>query len=323
MCEDEKGGILVVDDEESLRDMMTQVFEEEGYRVKAVATGGEGIDALEKMPCKLGFIDLRLPDMSGIEVVKKIRIKYPDMELILITAYASVENAVQALRSGVYDYMTKPVDDIHLLSSIAMRAIEKRKLSIENRSLMGQLKRTVEELGESNRILSDLAVKDGLTGLYNHRYFQEALIQEETVSRRCKREFSLLLMDLDHFKLFNDTNGHQDGDTVLKEFSQLLNGELRSSDISARYGGEEFVVILPETGKKGASQLAEKIRKGVAAHNFLNMKTQPKGYVSVSIGVATFPEDGKDGREIVKKADQALYGAKDGGRNMVCMAGEE
>lgn len=141
MAGNEKIGILVVDDEDSLRNMFTQIFEEEGYRVKAVGTGGSAVDALDGTPYELAFVDLRLPDVCGLEVVRQIKKKYPDTEVILITAYATVDNAVQALRAGVYDYLIKPVEDIHLLTSIVTRAIEKRNLVIENRNLLKQLKK--------------------------------------------------------------------------------------------------------------------------------------------------------------------------------------
>ena len=323
MKKNDSNTILIVDDEESLRGMLTQVFKEEGYRVKAAATGGEVTENLDVMSCDLAFIDLRLPDMSGIEVIRQIKNRYPDTELILITAYATLDNAVQALRAGVYDYLIKPVDDIHVLTSIARRAIEKRKLSIENRDLLKQLKTTNIELERANKVLSDMAIKDGLTDLFNHRYFQESLLHEVAASERFDRKLSVLLIDLDHFKVFNDTNGHQAGDRVLKEFSDILKSELRTSDIAARYGGEEFVLILPESGKEASRLLAEKIRKRVEDHPFNDRETQPLGCVSVSIGVATYQGDGEGGRTVVMQADQAMYRAKNTGRNRVCVAWED
>lgn len=323
MTEAEKIGILVVDDEESIRHVLTQVFEEGGYRVKATATGKEAIDAIDGMSYELAFVDLRLPDMSGIEVVRQIKKKYPDTEVTLITAYATVDNAIQALRAGVYDYLIKPVDDIHLLTSVARRAIEKRNLTLENRDLVNQLKMTNVELEQSNKVLSVMAVRDPLTDLFNRRFFQESLKHEEEVSKRYNREYSILMVDIDHFKVFNDTNGHQAGDRILKQFSYMLKGELRTSDIAARYGGEEFVLILPETGKVGARQLAEKIRESIADHPFPDREAQPMGFVSVSIGVATYADDGDSGKDIIEQADKALYRAKNSGRNRVCVAGEE
>jgi len=175
-------------------------------------------------------------------------------------------------------------------------------------------------LEEANALLHELAIRDGLTGLYNHRYFQDAMITETHRALRHNRTFSLLFMDLDNFKVYNDSHGHPKGDILLRDLSEMVSERLRRSDVLARYGGEEFVVILPETDKRVAAELAEDIRQLIESHPFPGCECQPGGKVTISVGVATFPEDGKAPMTIITAADDALYKAKHAGRNRVCLA---
>lgn len=163
-----------------------------------------------------------------------------------------------------------------------------------------------------------LAITDGMTSLYNYRYFTERLGEEFERARRYKRDFSLIMIDIDFFKRYNDTHGHPKGDRLLKDFSGILKMIMRNSDITARYGGEEFVVILPETSKDTAVKAAEKIRKEVESEDFEGGETQPGGRVTISLGVASYSEGLRSADDLVKSADDALYRAKEQGRNRVC-----
>lgn len=169
-------------------------------------------------------------------------------------------------------------------------------------------------LFEETRIL---AITDGMTSLYNYRHFTERLNEEFERARRYKRDFSLIMIDIDFFKKYNDTHGHPNGDKLLREFSGILKRIMRHSDFIARYGGEEFVVILPETGKEMAVEAAEKIRKWIESEDFEGGETQPGGRVTVSLGVASYSEALKSADDLVKSADNALYRAKEEGRNRV------
>lgn len=180
-----------------------------------------------------------------------------------------------------------------------------------------------QELKEANARLEKLAITDELTGLYNHRFFQETLRFESMRTDRKGGPLSLLMIDVDYFKKFNDTNGHPAGDKLLRSLAQLYQSQLRSIDIVARYGGEEFAIVLLDTNKSEAAQVAEKLRAAVAAQSFPGGETQPGGKISVSIGVATLPLDAQSAPELVVIADQALYRAKHSGRNKVCVAGEQ
>jgi diguanylate cyclase (GGDEF)-like protein len=132
-----------------------------------------------------------------------------------------------------------------------------------------------------------------------------------------RRQASLLIMDIDYFKNYNDKNGHMEGDNLLRSLASLLNGSLREKDMLFRFGGEEFVILFPDTGKEDAAMVAERIRQKVQAFNFPYQEKQPNGDLTVSIGVAFCPEDGTDKQELLEVADTRLYKAKSGGRNQV------
>ena len=161
-----------------------------------------------------------------------------------------------------------------------------------------------------------LATTDGLTELYNHRYFQEQMLLQLENSKRYNTEFSLILIDIDFFKRFNDTFGHQSGDAVLRQVSAKLKKNIRATDFACRYGGEEMAIILPNTGREKVIATSQKICQIIAEEPF-NLANNQKSNVTVSIGISTFPEDGKTTDELISKADERLYFAKENGRNQV------
>jgi diguanylate cyclase (GGDEF)-like protein len=235
-----------------------------------------------------------------------------------MTSYASLETAITALRYGAYDYFFKPFKDIELVSAATARAMEKVRLVKENQRLIEELNSKNQKLSKINSVLKNLACRDGLTGIFNHRYFQDSL--EAELNRACRHDgnFSLVFLDVDHFKQYNDINGHQQGDKLLRKLAQILARSLRKPDILARYGGEEFVIILPETSKTNAGIYGEKIRHAIEKFPFAGKEKLPEGNLTISIGISTFPEDGRDRYSLIEYADQALYQAKKGGRNKVC-----
>jgi len=166
--------------------------------------------------------------------------------------------------------------------------------------------------------LAKLATTDGLTGLNNHRMFQDRLSEEIDRARRYKSKLFLLIIDIDHFKRFNDTYGHQTGDDVLKTMAKIIKESIRKVDFAARYGGEEFVLILPETDCGHTYKVAERIRRAVMDYPF-HLKDGTMAGLTVSIGVACFPEDSEEKEDLIRKADTALYFAKGLGRNKVCL----
>ncbi|MBE0607346.1 MAG: diguanylate cyclase [Deltaproteobacteria bacterium] len=313
----EKVQLLVVDDEEAIRGTLFALLGEEGYEVRAVSSGEEAIALLGEGTFPLVMTDIRMGGMTGIELLQEVKRLHPETEVIIMTSYASLETAVLALRSGAYDYILKPFEDLELVTTAVARAVERGALVRERDALLETLARKNKELSEINTFLAERANRDGLTGLYNHRYFQEALARETALCERHGRDLSLIFGDVDHFKQFNDTNGHQAGDMALCKIAEILKSCIRQSDIVARYGGEEFVVLLPDTIKEEGRVLAERIRAAIESHPFRGGETQPGGHLTISFGLSSYPGDGRRPGALIKGADSALYAAKRGGRNVI------
>ena len=177
-----------------------------------------------------------------------------------------------------------------------------------------------EELQRANEILSQLSITDGLTKLHNHRYFQDHLVREIKRIKRTQAPLSMILLDIDDFKLLNDTHGHAAGDEVLMSLASIMNDSARESDLIARYGGEEFVILMPNTDLAGAVHLAEKIRMAVESTRLIIGDGMKPIEITISLGVATF---NGSRREFFAEADRALYQAKAAGKNCVIIAGSD
>jgi len=204
---------------------------------------------------------------------------------------------------GLFDFEGVPFSsrDVELLtrfSAAVATAIENARLYAEAKSL---------------------SIRDGLTGLYNRRYFDEVMTVEGARSLRHQQPVSLLFTDVDHFKHYNDRNGHLAGDGLLKQLATIFMKRVRITDIVCRYGGEEVTIVLPHTGRTSAAIVAEDLRKRVETYPFLYRETQPLGAVTISVGIAECPADSKCPSSIVRMADEALYAAKKAGRNRVCL----
>ena len=185
--------------------------------------------------------------------------------------------------------------------------------------LVGKIEATLKN---HQQALRHIATNDGLTGIYNRRSFDTIIANELNRAKRYGREFSLLMIDIDHFKIVNDDFGHMAGDTILRTLAEKLSGQLRSNDHLARYGGEEFAVILPETPLDMAHLLAERVRTSVGEQDYEVGNTSPV-YITISVGVSSFPEQAETIKELILNADSALYNAKKTGRNRVCDFAEE
>lgn len=168
--------------------------------------------------------------------------------------------------------------------------------------------------------VKELSIKDGLTNIYNHRYFQDKLDEEIVRADRYNHYLSLIILDIDYFKRFNDSYGHIEGDHILVEIAKILTKATRKSDTLARYGGEEFVIIMPETNEKDSLRIAERIRKIIELYPFSSTMSGDKHHLTVSLGVATFPVDSEDKKDLINEADKSLYLAKEKGRNLVISA---
>lgn len=291
----EEINILVVDDDESIRMFLTTLLTDTGYSVTQCENGLKGLEELKKNNHYSVIItDLQMPIMSGPEFIKNVK-EMQDITptIIVITAYPSVESAVNVMKEGVYDYIAKPFNINELRLTVGR--------AVENYTLITQ-----------RQFYKELSFLDGLTNVYNRRYFDEIIEKELQRAKRYAKPFSLLLLDLDNFKNFNDEFGHIAGDKLLVEFSNILVTNLRKIDFVFRYGGEEFVVFLPETDIEKAKALVERVLE----------KIRETLSVTASIGITEFipsRDAGKNAEDIVGMADKALYKAKDTGKDRYCI----
>jgi diguanylate cyclase (GGDEF)-like protein len=296
-----QANLLVVDDEEIVRNILVNVLMKEGYK----AVGFEHAeDALEKMSqgqADIVITDLNMKKMGGMELLKKTKGISPETDVIVITGYASVETAVESMKLGAVDYLTKPLNIDHV-KLIVDKTLERRIL-----------KRKAEE----SLFYQRLSRIDGMTELFNHRFFQELLNIEIARALRESWPVSLIMLDIDDFKIFNDKNGHRRGDMALKKTSGIIKKNSRNCDFVARYGGEEFAVIVPNLDKKHTGLLAGRIREKVENTKYEFEEILPQGKFTVSLGVAEYPKDASSIAELIEKADQALYKTKRNGKNNV------
>jgi diguanylate cyclase (GGDEF)-like protein len=220
---------------------------------------------------------------------------------------------------GVVAEVVAAVDDeqgvvgVMMLGGARVRQGQEKRLLRMVAELAGLALTHVTRMGET-RHAADV---DGLTGAFNKRYLQRRLGDELHKAERADTALSLLLVDIDHFKHYNDTNGHLEGDQVLKSVGEILRHSVREDDVVARYGGEEFVIVYVGANKDNALRLAEKLRHEVEGHPFPHGARQPNGAVTLSGGVASFPEDARSYTDLLRCADEALYEAKGSGRNRI------
>ncbi len=293
--------VLVVDDETIMQDVMRDILSHSGYEVDIAENGQRALGMIEAGEYALVFADIRMPIMDGMTFLRKARNTKPELNIIMMTGYASVDVAVEAMKLGAYDFITKPFNLEHI-RIVTARAIEQQNLR--------------QKAAEGERY-KKLSLTDGLTELWNHRHFYELLDMEASRSERKGHYFSVLMIDVDDFKTYNDTLGHTDGDNALRFLAWLLKHHARMSDMVCRYGGEEFVIILTETNSSEGKMAAERFRQIVEETEFERQDVFPDGNLTISLGLATFPDDSHSGDELVKKADTALYEAKRMGKNRI------
>lgn len=221
-----------------------------------------------------------------------------ELVLIPLKAKDKVNGIIVADNFITNDPITK--DDIRMLTMLANQA----GLAIENSRLY--------------EITVERAHSDYLTNLWNHGYFQYLLHTELEKAKANKSPLSLITIDIDDFKIYNDTLGHQAGDKILKDLAVLLRNQSRKMDLVCRYGGEEFTIILPHTDKKEAFLIAERIRMDIQKYPFLNKEIFPNKELTVSLGLATFPENGQLPTDLITSSDKSLYQAKNKGKNKTC-----
>ena len=309
LIETKQDFILIVEDETNNRYLLKTYLTSDGHAVKMAKSGEEALEMVSEEPPSVIILDILLPKMNGFEVCRRLKhsVNTSFIPIILVTALRGNKERIEGIEAGADDFINKPFNRVELLTRV--------KSLLRIKALNDALEQKVEELEKAKAKLRKLAVTDGLTGLFNYRAFKRQLHLEISRSKRFGLPVSLLMMDIDHFKVYNDHFGHPNGDRVLKLFARLLYENVRDVDCLSRYGGEEFVLILPGTEKKSARIVAEKLRKLVEQFSFPLEKNLPKGRVTMSVGVASFPQDTQDEEELIRSTDKALYKAKNTGRN--------
>jgi diguanylate cyclase (GGDEF)-like protein len=331
---DERPLILIVDDDRFMRVQLRQTLENEGYQVEEAADGKQALEAYVRLRPDIVLLDAIMPVMDGFaccaqlqklqmgDVSEETEAQEPEKiqdqllvstPILMITGLEDQQSVDQAFEVGAADYITKP---IHW--AVLRRRV--RRL-IQQSQLYRQLEDSNQKLEEVNQTLQRLASVDGLTQVANRRCFDEALIHEWQRLSREQGPLSLILVDIDYFKRYNDTYGHLAGDKCLKVVAQSISKAVhRPADLVARYGGEEFVVLLPGTTLAGANQVAEAIKAAVKRLN-LDHSSSPLGEkITLSLGIASLnPSQHSSPMTLIKSSDKALYLAKESGRDRICM----
>jgi diguanylate cyclase (GGDEF)-like protein len=349
-----KNKILVVDDVAVNVQLLTTYLTSVGYDVLTARDGEEALERVAATQPDLILLDVMMPKLNGFQVCERLKSDPATkvIPVIMVTALNEIEDKIKATESGADDFVSKPFNKLELLTRV--------KSLLRIKQLHDDLRAKVRELEQARERLRQLAITDGLTGLYNHRYLKEHLEQELLRAQRHQLHVAVVMLDIDHFKKFNDTYGHPAGDTILRMIARLLKENIRKIDLAARYGGEEFCLVLVETNKIAAAIAAEKVRRIVEAHYFnhfagetpnvaamadwtpsppaeesapdlvvlaagewrdgksnTNHNEVSKNHITISMGVATFPDDAVELSQLIEIADQRLYRAKKQGRNQV------
>lgn len=307
--------ILIVDDSKPFQLLLDRKLRKAGYKKLAFASSAEeafeilGVDNSKPTEAGIDLIlmDNNMPGMNGLEATKKIKsvTELTDIPIIIITASSKLETLKKSFDAGAMDYISKPPNTIELTVRVKSALRLKREINMRKAQAL-ELKR--------------LSATDGLTDIANRRQFDEYFKRVFGTGERNSSYLSLLLMDIDFFKPYNDTYGHLEGDKCLIKVTRVAKKEIkRPGDMIARYGGEEFAVLLPETDEKGERLVAENLCSRIEAANIPHKGSKIGKHVTVSIGVTTsIPGDEmKKPEEFIEAADGALYEAKEDGRNRV------
>lgn len=299
--------LLIIDDSAVVRLLIRETVEQSGLfdSFLEAANGAEGVELLHRSPVDVVLCDLEMPGMDGLELLALMNAEAAlrEIPVILLTGNESQSKKILCLGEGASDYVTKPFHAGELVARLRVQL---------------KIKTLQDSLRESNRQLERLSTTDPLTGLANRRSFMDRLEISLQQGRRTKMPLGLIMIDLDHFKIVNDTCGHQGGDQVLREVAGLLGSQMRPYDLAARFGGEEFALILPETDLVGCCGVAERLRDEVARHSFRPPAAEVK--MTASFGVATLGGSECTTESLIRRADAALYRAKNLGRNRVIAA---
>jgi diguanylate cyclase (GGDEF)-like protein len=347
--------ILIVDDDPLNLDALSLLLDKD-YNVLTADSGEDALSLIlnDHDPCRISVIitDQRMPGITGTEFLRETISIIPKTIRILLTAYADIQDVIKSINEGhIYQFLTKPIEPQSFLTTIK-RSLESYQLEIENMHLIKELKQLNEsleqkvkdrtfQLEESLRVLQKqkeeleyldqfkdklvdelrhFSLTDPLTGLSNRRTLEVYADTEWLRGVRTKKELSILMIDIDHFKLYNDFYGHAKGDHCISTVAQIIKSMIkRSSDLVARYGGEEFCCILPETNLDGAVKVASDIVNQMNLEKMPHEASPSHPHITLSIGIFSIvPNHKSSWRELLDQADKHLYRAKHLGRNQIC-----
>lgn len=319
--------IFIVDDHPNNLQVLSILLTTEGYRVRKATSGSLALKSIQIEPPDLILLDISMPDLDGYEVCRQLKQnpQTQDIPIIFLSAFSEIHEKVKAFQSGGLDYISKPFHPAEVLVRVQTH-LHLRRLQQQLQQQNAQLEREVRDrrraeaaLAIANEELLQLASTDVLTQVANRRAFDERLRQEWQRLAREQQPLSLILIDIDFFKSYNDTYGHPAGDTCLCQVASMLQvAAKRPADLVARYGGEEFVILLPNTEELGATQVALEIQTGVRSLNLPHSGSLCSHQVTLSMGMAcTVPQLDIHFSDLIARADRALYQAKHAGRDRI------
>lgn len=292
--EDKKELILAVDDEPNILKALHYILTKAGYPIITTRDGEEALTRIKKDRPALVISDIMMPGLDGYELCARLRSDRPTslIPFIFLSAKDTVDDRIKGIKTGADAYLTKPFNREEVLALVET-VIQRHKLYIEQ------------------------TMRDELTGLPNRTYLFKALSDEYARARRYRRDLSIAMVDLDNFKLVNDTYGHLTGDRALIRIAGTLEEDIRRQDVLGRYGGEEFLVILPETTGREAAVLLERCRKKIARISWQEVIGQASLSVTLSAGIGELVDADRSIEDLIARADRAMYRAKTEGRNRV------
>ncbi len=301
-----KATLLVIDDAQDVLDLLRAILRSHPYEIHTANSAEAGLALLPSVTPDLIMLDIMMPEQDGFRLAQKL-LNDPETKnipIMFLTARSDINSLQTGLGMGAVEYVVKPFNSAELIARIEVAL---------------RIKFLQDDLLRANAELQSMALTDPLTGLRNRRFLSEQLQDMIPVARRYNEPLSCIMLDIDHFKAVNDTYGHPVGDEVLTHLATLMKQSLREADIIGRYGGEEFIILSPRTNLAAGELVAERLRSNVARQAFETEKGALK--ITISIGLAILdPRSTETALGLIDRADQALYVAKNAGRNRVSVA---
>ncbi len=312
--------ILILDDDRGTIEQLVTLVETLGHNPIASLYPNNITDILQNESIHLLLLDIYMPEKDGLSVLKEIKQhkEFQNLPVIILTGDNNEKLIRDCFDAGAADFISKPARKFELQARI--RSTLRLQEEIYTRKNKEQeLIKLTQQLQIANEVLRDIATTDPLTNIYNRSYFDKSMLLEWKRGQRDKTPLSLIMLDIDHFKPYNDTYGHQAGDECLCQVADTIHNQCkRPADIVCRYGGEEFSIILPNTDKEGSKHIAEQILTSIIDLKIPHENSTISDYITVSMGIhSCIPDKNNSIRELILHADQALYEAKNAGRNQI------